>query len=321
MQLSNFEEARKIISPYIKKTPLIRSHALESAIGNKARVFLKCENVQVTNSFKPRGAFTVLLRLSPEEKQKGVVTRSAGNFAQGVALAGKTLGVHTTIIMPPSVPLVKKNQTASYGAKIILHGKNQIEEQQKVLEIAKEEGRIILSPYDHLDVIAGGGTISLEIYKDLPTIAYYFCPVGGGGIMAGCSTCFKNLNPKINTIAVEPLGANDYYLSKQSGQRVRNAEVSTIADGLRAPQVGDLPWPLLQKNVDEAICVGDEEIKRTMRFLYEKHGLMIEPSGAVSVAGLLFGKISVQGDVACVLSGANVDKERFYEWIESAEPI
>lgn len=317
MQLSNFEDARKMIAPYIKKTPLIRSHALEEVLGNKARVFLKCENVQVTNSFKPRGAFTVLLRLSAEEKKKGVVTRSAGNFAQGVALAGKTLGVHTTIIMPLSVPLVKKDQTASYGAKIILHGKNQLEEQQKVLEIAKEEGSIILSPYDHLDVIAGGGTISLEIYEDLPTIAYYFCPVGGGGIMAGCATCFKNVNPKIKTIAVEPLGANDYFLSRQSGQRVRNVEVHTIADGLRAPQVGDLPWPLLQKNVDEVLCVTDEEIKRAMRLLYDKHGLIIEPSGAASVAGLLLGKIPVKGDVVCVLSGANVDKERFYEWIES----
>lgn len=321
MDLSNFTKARKALLPYVKKTPLIRSHALEELLGNRARVFLKCENVQATNSFKPRGAFTVLLRLSAEEKKRGVITRSAGNFAQGLALAGKTLDIKTTIVMPPNVPLVKKNQTASYGAKIILFGENQQEEQAKALEIAKQESLIVLSPYDHPDVIAGQGTISLEVYENLPTITHFFCPVGGGGLMAGCASCFKNLNPKIHVIAVEPTAANDYFLSRQAGQRVRNKEVNTIADGLRAPQVGDHPWPLLQKNVDEAVCVSEEEIKRTMRFIYEKHGLILEPSGAVSVAGLIFHRTPLHGDVVCVLSGANVDKERFYEWVEQVDPL
>ena len=318
MDLKTIQAAQKKIAPYIKKTPLIRCYALEEHLHAKGRIFFKCENLQMTNSFKPRGAFNALLNLSEDQRKRGVVTRSAGNFAQGLALAAQTLGIRAVIVMPLTVPLVKKEKTARYGAEIILHGKDQLEEQAKAQEIAEKENLVLLSPYDHADVIAGQGSIALEIFSDLPKIAHFFCPIGGGGLSAGTSTALKALNPSIQTYGIEPEGANDYFLSRKAGKRTPLEKVDTIADGLRAPQVGVLNWPLLEKNIDFALTVSDEEIKRAMRFLHEKVGMMIEPSGATSVAGLMFHpELNISKDAVCVLSGSNVDRNNFYLWTES----
>jgi len=318
MDLKTIQTAQKAIAPYIKKTPLIRCNALEEHLRSKGRIFLKCENLQMTNSFKPRGAFNALLNLPEEQRKRGVVTRSAGNFAQGLAMAAQTLGIRAVIVMPLSVPLVKKEKTARFGAEIILHGKNQLEEQAKAKEIADKENLVLLSPYDHADVIAGQGSIALEILEDLPEIAHFFCPIGGGGLAAGTAVAFKALKPAIRIYGIEPAGAGDYFLSRKAGKRIPLEKVDTIADGLRAPQVGVLNWPLLEKNVDEALTVTDEEIMRAMRFLYEKAGMMLEPSGAASVAGLMFHpEQKITGDAVCVLSGSNVDRDKFYPWIEN----
>jgi len=317
MDLERIKAAARALVPYVKNTPLIRCLLLEQLVGS-GPFYLKCENLQWTSSFKVRGAFNALLNLSDEEKKRGVITRSAGNFAQALARAAQELGIKATIIMPLNVPKVKKESTAQYGAKVILHGQTQQEEHDKVTEIASKEKLVVLSPYDYDDVIAGQGTIALEIYEKLPSIKNFVCHIGGGGLLSGASVAFKALNPKIKIIGVEPEGAKDYFLSRQQGKRVRIEKPDTIADGLRAPQVGDRNWPLLQKYVDEVVTVPDAAIIKAMRFLYEKAGIIVEPSGAASLAALLSDSpLKLQGDTALILSGANVDREKFYQWVET----
>jgi threonine dehydratase len=317
MDLARIQTVRRHVAPYVKNTPLIRCLQLEQLLKTSSRLFLKCENLQWTSSFKVRGAFNALISLSDEEKKRGVITRSAGNFAQAVARAGQQLGIKATIIMPLNVPKIKKESTAQYGAKVVLHGNTQQEEQDKVAEIADKEKLVVLSPYDYLEVIEGQGTLALEVYDKLPTIQNFICQIGGGGLISGTAVAFKELNPKIKVIGVEPTGANDYFLSRQAGKRVRIEKADTIADGLKAPQVGDLNWPLMQKYVDETLAVSDEAIIRAMRFLYEEAGIIVEPSGATGLA-LLFSDASpkIQGDTVFVLSGANVDRDKFYQWVE-----
>lgn len=316
-----FEEIRlaeKNIRPYLPKTPLIRCYALEHDLGLKTRIFLKCENLQWTNTFKPRGAFNALLQLSRTEKKQGVIARSSGNFAQGLSYAGSILNIPITIVMPATASQLKKENTAKYGARILFSEKgHHADEQKKVVEIAQKEDLAVLSPFDHLHVIAGAGTIALEIWESLPTITQFFCQVGGGGLMAGTATTFKSLNPLIETIGIEPEGANDFFLSRREGHRVRNDHSKTIADGLRAPQVGELNWPLLHNYVDKAATITDDQIKGALRYLYEKAGLCLEPSGAVSFAAMLYHPelLKQSGDAVCVLSGGNIDKQAFFDLI------
>jgi threo-3-hydroxy-L-aspartate ammonia-lyase len=321
LNLQDIRTAERQIRRYLPKTPLVRCYHLEKELSHHGRIFLKCENLQWTGSFKTRGAFNALLHLSEEEKKRGVISRSSGNFAQALAYAGSTLHVPTIIVMPSNAPEVKKENTAKYGARVLLIEPDYIKQQEKVIEIAQSQKLTVLSPFNHPHVIEGAGTISLEIWEELPTIAQYFCQIGGGGLMAGSATTFKALNPAIEVIGIEPQGANDYFRSRQTGERIRLDTTVTIADGLRAPQVGDLPWPLLQQNVDKTATVTDEEIKGAMRFLYEKMGMIIEPSGAASLAALLFHPewIKPKSDIACILSGGNVDRTPFFQWIKAMQ--
>ena len=314
IDLARIQKAQKLIASYVKKTPLVRCYALEERLGTSARIFLKCDHLQLMNSFKVRGAFNVLLRLSPEEKKRGVVTRSAGNFASALAYACHQLQVPATIVMPEKVPKAKLDLVAAFSPKI-LFAPSRAEEEKKVEEIAQKEELVPLSPYNHLDVIAGQGTAALEIFEDLPSLQTFFCPLGGGGLMSGTAIAFKELNPKIQTIAVEPEGANDYFLSRQTGQKVRLDRVNTIADGLVAPTVGEINYPLLNQTVDEVTLVSDEAIVKAMRFLYEKMGMIVEPSGAASVAALM-GHAALEDDVVCFISGGNVQRDQFYKWVE-----
>jgi threo-3-hydroxy-L-aspartate ammonia-lyase len=318
MDLRDIRTAEQEIRRYLPKTPLVRCYPLEKELNYQGRIFLKCEHLQWTGSFKSRGAFNALLHLSEEEKKRGVISRSSGNFAQALAYAGSTLHVPTLVVMPSNAPEIKKESTARHGARVLLTELNYLEQQEKVLEIARTERLTVLSPFNHVHIIEGAGTISLEIWEELPTIAQFFCQIGGGGLMAGSATAFKALNPSIEVIGIEPKGANDYFRSRQAGERIRLETTDTIADGLRAPQVGDLPWPLLQKNVDKAETVTDEEIKGAMRFLYEKMGMVIEPSGATSFAALLSHPewLKPDSDIACILSGGNVDRTPFFQWIK-----
>jgi threonine dehydratase len=316
--IEEFRLAERLIRAYLPKTPLVRCYPLEEQLNYAGRLFLKCENLQWTNSFKTRGAFVALLQMSPEERKRGAISRSSGNFAQALAYAGSVLQVPITLIMPSTVPQIKKESTEKYGPRIFLTEPDYDKQFEKVQKIAETEKLTVLHPFNHPSVIRGAGTISLEIWEDVPTIAQYYCQIGGGGLMSGSSTALKALNPDIETIGVEPLGANDYFLSREEGTRVRIQKTETIADGLLAPEVGDLPWPLLQRHVDKAMTVTDRDIKHAMKFLYEKMGMIIEPSGAVSFAAMLAHpeRIKPRSDIACILSGANVDRHRFFQWIK-----
>ncbi len=308
--LHQIHEARKRIAPFVKKTPLIRCYALEEYLDASLRIFLKCDHLQLMNSFKVRGAFNVLLQLSAEEKRRGVVTRSSGNFASALSFACRLLDVPVTIVMPEGVPKAKLDLVKTFSPTI-LFASSRIEEEKLVEKISEEKSLIALSPYNHLDVIAGQGTAALEIFEELPSINTFFCPLGGGGLLSGTAIAFKGLNPKIQTVAVEPSGANDYFLSRSEGHKVRLNQVKTIADGLVAPTVGDINYPLLNQTVDHVMTVTDEAIIKAMRFLYEKVGLIVEPSGAASIAALM-ARQGLQGDTVCFISGGNIQRDQFF---------
>lgn len=317
MQIQDIQKAQKLIRSHIRQTPLIRAYALEHHLNSSAQIYLKCENLQVTCSFKARGAFNALLHLSDEAKQRGVATRSSGNFAQALAYACHQLNIPATIVMPENAPQVKKEKTAQYHPTLIFLRPDQHKEQEEVERLGNNQGLTVLSPHNHLDVIAGQGTIALEIFDSLPNASHFFCPIGGGGIMSGTSIAFKALNPDIQLIGVEPQGANDYFLSRQAGEIISLEKIETIADGLRTPHVGSLSWPILQQLVDHATTVTDEQIKTAMRLLYHKMGLIIEPSGAASVAAMLFHPELQHSatEIVCVLTGANVDLDLFFSLI------
>lgn len=285
-------------------------------MGVKGRIFLKCDHLHVTNSFKVRGAFNALLSLASEEKKRGVITRSAGNFGAALSFAGKELQIPVTLVMPQTVPKAKYDLCAAYSASIVLKPTRQ-EEEEAVQLIAREKNLIKLSPYNHLGVIAGQGTIALEIHEALPSVQFFFCQIGGGGLLSGCAAAFKQIDATVKTIGIEPSGANDYFLSRKAKKKVRLEKVRTIADGLVAPEVGDLNYPILEKYVDQVEVVPDEAIIEAMRFLYEKMGMIMEPSGATSVAGLMaHPKADLEGDIVCILSGSNVDRKKFYSWLD-----
>ena len=318
MDLKTIQKAQATLAPFVHPSPLIRCYALEKRLGCKERIFLKCEQLHTTGSFKVRGAFNALLSLSSEEKRRGVITRSAGNFGAALAFAGKELQIPVTIILPESVPKAKLNQMVSYGAETVLK-KTRQEEEETVKRLAQEKNLVPLSPYNHLAVIAGQGTIALEIFDAFPTIRHFFCPLGGGGLLCGIGVACKALDPKIQIIGIEPNGANDYLLSRKAKKKITLEKVTTIADGLVAPTVGDLNYPILEQCVDTVETVPDEKIIEAMRFLYDEVGMIIEPSGATSVAGLMAHK-RLDGDAVCILSGCNVDKGRFYAWVAKNSP-
>lgn len=307
--------ARTLIAPYVRKTPLILCPTLEPS---NRRIFLKCEYLQETHSFKVRGAFNALLHLSTEDKRRGVISRSSGNFAQALSYAGHILNIPVTIVMPTSAPLTKKEKTVRFQPRLFFQEGGHASEQQLVEDLAKKEKLTILSPFNHRHVIEGAGTIALEVKEQLPSISKYVCQIGGGGLMAGTSVVLKSLNHSIEILGIEPEGAKDYLLSHHAGHPIcLQQPAETICDGLRAPQVGSLAWPLLHKYVDTCACVSDVHIIAAMRFLYAQMGLIIEPSGAASFAALLM-ESPVQDkeeDIVCILSGGNVDREQFFHWI------
>lgn len=319
MDITQIEKASKDISPYVLKTPVERCPELEALLKTNVRIFFKREDQQVTNTFKSRGAFNALINLIAEKKKCGVVTRSSGNFAQAVACAAERLGIPAVIVMPENAPKIKRDLTESFKPELIICGNSHEEGQAAVEEIKEKRGCVALSPYDHQDVIAGQGTIGLEVYQSLPSVKHYFCPIGGGGLLGGSALALKERDASIEIFGVEPEGAKDYYLSREAGQRLVYGPVETIADGLRAPVVGVHNWPLLEKYVDHVELVTDLQIKQAMLWLYENKQWIIEPSGATALASLLFHPHQLKGDTVCVISGANVDKDMFYEWIEEAK--
>lgn len=317
INLEDVQQARSTIKDYVKKTPLVKApESLASKLQHQGQIYFKCENYQWTNTFKVRGAFNAILNLSEEERKRGVVTRSSGNFAQAVAYAAQQLGIHAKIVLPNNIPKIKLQLTQQYGPEIVLAGPLHEEGDEIVKQIVEKEGMTILHPYDQKNVIAGQGTIALEIYEDLPSIFNFFCPIGGGGLLSGCSTAFKAFNSGIQIVGVEPAGASDYYNSRKAGRLIPLKRVDTIADGLRAAVVGNLDWPLLQKNVDRAEIVSEKDIKTAMKYFKERMDIVVEPSGATAFASLfLHQQPLLKGDIVILISGANVDPEMFFQWL------
>lgn len=304
LTLDKFEEAAEIVSRVATPTKLVYSEYFSSQTGNK--VYLKPENMQYTGAYKVRGAYYKISTLSPEEREKGLITASAGNHAQGVAYAAKLYGVKATIVMPTVTPLMKVNRTKSYGAEVVLYGDVYDDACKKAYELAEEYGYTFIHPFDDLDVATGQGTIAMEIIKELPILDYILVPVGGGGLATGVSTLAKLLNPGIKVIGVEPAGANCMQASLAKGEVVTLPSAVTIADGTAVKTPGTKIFPYIKQNLDDIITVEDDELIEAFLDLVENHKMVAENSGLLTVAALKH--LNVTGKkIVSIISGGNMD--------------
>ena len=304
LTLEKFEEAAEEVKKVTSETKLIYSDYFSQKTGNK--IYLKPENMQFTGAYKVRGAYYKMSTLTEEERQKGIITASAGNHAQGVAYAAKCFGVKATIVMPTTTPLIKVNRTKSYGAHVVLHGDVYDEACSRAYELAEENGYTFIHPFDDEAVATGQGTIAMEIFKELPLVDIILCPIGGGGLATGVSTLAKLLNPKIKVFGVEPAGANCMEESIKNGKVTTLPGVNTIADGTAVKTPGTKIFPYIQKNLDGIITVEDSDLVVTFLDMVENHKMVVENSGLLAVAALK--KLDVKGKkVVSILSGGNMD--------------
>lgn len=304
LSLKAFEEASEIVKQVTQETKLVYSEYLSEQTGNK--VYLKPENMQRTGAYKVRGAYYKISTLSDEEREKGLITASAGNHAQGVAYAAKHFGVKATIVMPTTTPLIKVNRTKGYGAEVVLHGDVYDEACAKAYELAEEHGYTFIHPFDDPAVATGQGTIAMEIFKELPLVDYILVPIGGGGLATGVSTLAKLLNPKIKVIGVEPEGASCMKASLEAGKVVTLPMVNTIADGTAVKTPGSTIFPYIQQNLDDIITVKDDELIVAFLDLVENHKMIVENSGLLTVAALKHLNVEDK-KVVSILSGGNMD--------------
>ena len=304
LTLEKFEEASEIVQKVTLETKLKYSEYFTEQTGNK--VWFKPENMQYTGAYKVRGAYYKISTLSQEERDRGLITASAGNHAQGVAYAAKIYGCKAVIVMPTTTPLIKINRTKSYGAEVVLYGDVYDEACDYALKLAEENGYTFIHPFNDLDVATGQGSIAMEIIKELPTVDYVLCPIGGGGLCTGEATLVKMLNPKIKVIGVEPAQANCMQVSVEKGEVVTLPTVNTIADGTAVKTPGDKLLPYIMENVDEIITVEDDELIGAFLDMIENHKMVVENSGLLTVAALKH--LNVRGKkVVAILSGGNMD--------------
>lgn len=304
LTLEAFEEAAETVKKVTQETKLVYSDYLSAKTGNK--VYLKPENMQFTGAYKVRGAYYKMSTLSDADRQKGLITASAGNHAQGVAYAAKCYGAKATIVMPTTTPLMKVTRTKSYGAEVVLHGDVYDEACAHAYELAKEHGYTFIHPFDDEAVATGQGTIAMEIFKELPLVDIILVPIGGGGLATGVSTLAKLLNPKIKVIGVEPAGANCMQESLKNGHVTTLPTVNTIADGTAVKTPGSKIFPYIQKNLDDIITVKDEELVVSFLDMVENHKMVVENSGLLTVAALKQLKPENK-KVVSILSGGNMD--------------
>lgn len=304
LTLEAFEEASECVKRVTQETKLIYSEYLSAQTGNK--VYLKPENMQVTGAYKIRGAFYKISTLSEEDRQKGLITASAGNHAQGVAYAAKAFGCKAVIVMPATTPLIKVNRTKSYGAEVVLHGGVYDEACEYAYKLAEENGYTFIHPFDDPAVATGQGTIAMEIIKELPLVDYILVPIGGGGLATGVSTLAKLLNPKIKVIGVEPEEAACMKASLEAGKVVTLPSANTIADGTAVKTPGANIFPYIQKNIDDIITVSDDELIVAFLDMVENHKIIVENSGLLTVAALKHLDVKNK-KVVSVLSGGNMD--------------
>ncbi|MYR56831.1 threonine ammonia-lyase [Streptomyces sp. SID625] len=307
--LDDVRGAQKMLSGVARVTALESNRHLSELAG--APVLLKCENLQRTGSFKLRGAYVRIAGLLPEERAAGVVAASAGNHAQGVALASALLGVHATVFMPVGAPLPKVSATRGYGAEVRLHGQVVDETLAAAQEYAAETGAVFIHPFDHPDVIAGQGTVGLEILEQCPRVRTIVVGIGGGGLAAGIAVAVKTLHPEVRIIGVQAAGSAAYPPSLAAGRPVAIGNPTTMADGIRVGRPGDVPFEIVSELVDEVRTVGEDQLSAALLLCLERAKLVVEPAGASPVAALLGGErdagAALEGPVVAVLSGGNVD--------------
>lgn len=304
MTLTEFREARDLLSGILSNTSLIYSPYYSKCTGGE--VYIKPENMQVTGAYKVRGACYKVSTLTDEEKARGLVTASAGNHAQGVAFAAQRAGIEATIVMPTTTPLVKVNNTKDYGANVVLEGSCFDESAAVAQKLSEEKGLTYIHPFNDLTVATGQGTIAYEIFKDLPDVDIILMPIGGGGLASGVSTLTKLLNPNVKVIGVEPVGAASMKAALEAGHPVTLPSVTTIADGVAVKTVGDKVFPYVQENVDEIITIEDDELVDAFLDMMEKHKMIVENSGLLTIAAL--NHIDCKGKcVVPILSGGNMD--------------
>ena len=304
IELYNFIEARERLKTLIWKTPLIYSDIFSMETSND--IYIKPENLQQTGSFKIRGAYNKMAKLSDEEKACGVIASSAGNHAQGVALAGKKLGIKSVIVMPRYTPLIKVEATRGYGAEVVLFGEDYDDAYKKALELQEKEGYTFVHAFNDRDVIEGQGTIALEVLEEVPDADIIIVPLGGGGLISGIAAAAKLKNPNIKIVGVEPEGAASAKLSMEKGRVEELDHSNTIADGAAVKKIGDITFEYINKYVDEIVTVSDYELMKEFLILVEKHKIVAENAGILPLAGLRKLKEKNKKIIA-VLSGGNID--------------
>jgi threonine dehydratase len=307
--LAAIREARDRVAAVVSTTPMEDSRFLSETLGHP--VHLKAENLQRTGSYKIRGAYNLLSQLSDAEKARGVVAASAGNHAQGVALAARELGIAATIFMPLGVALPKLQATRGYGADVVLHGALVDETLRAAAEFAERTGAVLIPPFDHPEIVAGQGTLALEILDQVPDVANVVVPAGGGGLISGIATVFAQLAPElgrtVRVIGVQAQNSAAYPPSLEAGAPLTIATLPTIADGIAVGRPGSLNFDIIRRTVDEVVTIEDDETAKAIVVLLERAKLVVEPAGAVGVAAILAGKLELEGPTVVILSGGNID--------------
>ncbi len=305
LNIQDIQRARERIAPYVNRTVLDPSETLSRLSGQK--VFLKPENLQKTGAFKFRGAVNAVLSLAPEEGQRGVITGSSGNHGQAVAFAARIAGYPATIVVPEDASPAKVDAIGGYGAEVIRCGRFSSERIARARGLMEEKGMTFIHPFDNEKVMAGQGTIGLEIMEDLKDVEAVLVPVGGGGLISGIATAIRALKPSVRVYGVEPEGSNSMQLSVKAGRRTSPERIETLADGLRTNMPGESTFEVVREKVDDIILIGEDSIRQAMRLLLERGKLLVEPSGAVTVAALLERRLPCEGmKTVAVLSGGNV---------------
>jgi threonine dehydratase len=303
--LRDLEAAARVLAPVAVRTPLLPADVISDLVGGP--VWIKPEMLQRGGAFKFRGAFNFLSRMDPDVRRRGVIAPSSGNHAQAVALAAKLFGVPATVVMPTTVTTAKRTGAERLGARVVLAGTTTADRMAGAEELVQREGLTLVPPYDHQVIIAGQGTVGLEIADDLPNVEAVLVPVGGGGFSAGVASAIKLRLPNARVIGVEPAGAPKLSRARAAGKPVKLAHTGGLADGLLAVEIGHVTFAHHQEYLDDVVLVDDATLRRAMRLLLDRMKLVVEPSGAITVAALLEGKFTPRGPTVAVLSGGNIE--------------
>ncbi len=306
ISFEDVQAAARLIEGVANRTPVVTSRTVDRLTGY--RVYFKAENFQRVGAFKFRGAYNALARLSRAEQQRGVVTHSSGNHAQGVALAARLLGLPATIVMPTDAPASKVAATRAYGAEIVTYDRQKRDREEVSATLAQERGLALIPPYDHPHVMAGQGTAALELLEEVPDLDVLVAPVGGGGLLSGCATAARGLQPNITIFGVETQESNDWWQSFRSDRRVKIPPPATIADGMRTQQPGELTYPVIRELVQDILLVTDAEVIETLKFILLRLKILAEPTGTVAPAAVLKKLVGLPGcKVGVIISGGNMD--------------